>query len=113
MNSVLWMRIVQALLLLVCLLATAALCYVGAVAWKRADSRGKRVKYILFGSGLGLLFGISLSAFFLMQQMMTRGIDSASLVKTVAQYLCCSVVPAFMFAAAVIQFLWLRKYRHR
>ena len=108
MNSALWIRIIQGLLILVCLLATAAVCYVGIVARKRADSRGKQVRYILFGSGLGLLFGVSLSVFFLLEQMMTRGVDSSSLAGTVAQFFCCSTVPVHVFAAAVMQFLWLR-----
>jgi hypothetical protein len=44
---------------------------------------------------------------------MTRGVDSSSLAGTVAQFFCCSTVPVLVFAAAVMQFLWLRRYRHR
>ena len=111
MNSIIWIRIGQALLLLICLLATIAVCYVGIMARKRADSRGKKVRYILFGGGLGLLFGISLSTVFLLEQMMTQGAGNPSPIGAAAQFFCCSTAPVFIFAAAVMQFLWLRQRR--
>jgi hypothetical protein len=112
-TTIAWIRILQILLGLVCLLTAGGACFVGVMVWARGDSRAKRIWAVLLGGGLGWLFGVSLNVLFGLDQWVVAEPAFQTLIKPAAGSCCWGVVAAFLFAGPMLQFVWLRRYRRK